>query len=166
LPHLGGNSPNTTASSNGKTVTIDNAVPFDPFGDGSENNDKADAVKDGDPSTMWQTEGYDDPAIKVKPGVGLYVTLPKSTSLASLKVNSPTNGWSAQIYVADGPKDSLDGWGAPVATKSDIASGTTAFDLKGTKGSAVLIWITNVGSDADDSGRFHTRIADVTVDQK
>jgi hypothetical protein len=166
LPHLGGNNGNGTTASNGKAVALTGATAFDPLGDGAENNDRASAAIDGDPSTAWQTQGYDDSAIKVKPGVGLVVTLANSTSLASLKVNSPTNNWSADIYVADSPKDSLEGWGAPVATKSGIAPGTTSFDLKGTKGGAVLIWITNVGTDADDSGRFHTLIADVTVDQK
>ena len=61
----------------------------------------------------------------------------------------------------------LASWGAPVSTKSDIAAGATTFDLGGKKGGVVLIWITNLGNDPpDDSGRFHARIADVSIAQK
>ena len=166
LPHIGRTANNSTASNAG-TATIASVTAFDPFGDGAENNDKTGAVIDGDPSTVWQTEGYNDPAIKTKPGVGLYVTLSKATSLGALKVASPTAGWSAEIYVADTPKEDLASWGDPVASKSGIASGTTTFDLSGKKGGAVLVWITNLGNDPpDESGRFHARIAEVSISQK
>ena len=166
LPHIGGNSTNSSSASNGTTLTTADATAFDPLGDGNENDDEAKAAIDKDPSTMWQTQGYNDSAIKVKPGVGLVVTLADSATLGTLKIDSPTHDWSVQIYVADAKKDNLTAWGNPVATKTNIAPGTTSFDLQGTKGAAVLIWITNVGTDADDAGRFHARIAEVTVDQK
>ena len=161
LPHLGGTSRST--GSNAKAVAIRAATAFDPFADGAENNDQTPNAIDGDPSTFWQTEGYDDSAIKTKPGVGLYVTLASATAINKLTVNSPTTGWSAEIYLADGPKADLPSWGAPVARKSDIGAGTTSFDLKGAKAGAVLIWITNVGTDADDAGRFHARLAEISI---
>ena len=167
LPHIGNSNGNNTNRSDANAVTLTAATAFDPFGDGAENNDRAGAVTDGDPSTVWQTEGYNDPAIKTKPGVGVFVTLAKPASLGALKVTSPTSGWSAEIYVADSPKDDLAGWGSPVATKSDIGSGSTTFDLGGKPAGAVLIWITSLGNDpADESGRFHARIADVAITQK
>ena len=166
LPHLGGSSSNSSSAANGATVANIQAAAFDPLGDGDENNDEATAAVDGDPSTSWQTQGYDDSAIKLKSGVGLIITLPNQVALSTLKINSPTHDWSVQIFVADSRKDDPTAWGNPVATKTGIAPGTTPFDLHGAKGGAVLIWITNVGTDADDSGRFHARIAEVTVDQK
>jgi hypothetical protein len=166
LPHLGGSSSNSSSAANGATVANIQAAAFDPLGDGDENNDEASAAVDHDPSTSWQTQGYDDSAIKLKSGVGLIITLPNQVALSTLKINSPTHDWSAQIFVADSRKDDPTAWGNPVATKTGIAPGTTSFDLQGTKGGAVLIWITNVGTDADDAGRFHARIAEVTVDQK
>jgi len=166
LPHIGNNTSNSSAS-NANAATIADAKAFDPFGDGAENDDRADAVTDGDPATVWQTEGYDDQAIKTKPGVGLYVTLNKAVALAAVKVNSPTSGWSAEIYVAETPKGDVASWGAPVSTKSHIAAGATTFELGGKKGGVVLIWITDLGNDPpDDSGRFHARIADVSIAQK
>jgi hypothetical protein len=166
LPHIGKGSSDSSTASNANAVTITQAIAFDPLGDGDENNDKTQAAIDHDPSTTWQTQGYDDSAIKVKPGVGLIVTLADPATLGTLKIDSPTHDWSVEIYVADKRKDDLAGWGSPVATKTGIAPGTTAFDLQGTKGGAVLIWITNVGTDPDDAGRFHARIAEVTVAQK
>jgi hypothetical protein len=166
LPHIGKSSSDSSTASNGNAVTITQAIAFDPLGDGDENNDKAQAAIDHDPSTTWQTQGYDDSAIKVKPGVGLIVTLANPATLGTLKIDSPTHDWSVEIYVADSRKDDLAAWGSPVATKTGIAPGTTSFDLQGTKGGAVLIWITNVGTDADDTGRFHARIAEVTLGQK
>ena len=166
LPHIG-SSNNNAGGANGTAATITKAVAFDPFGDDhAENNDQAPNATDGDPATYWQTQGYNDAAIKTKPGVGLYVTLSNGTAMSALKVNSPTSGWSAEIYVSDGPKDDLTSWGAPVTGKSDIPAGTTSFDLGGKKGGAVLIWITNLGNDpGDDSGRFHARIAEVSIVQ-
>jgi hypothetical protein len=114
---------------------------------------------------MWSTVGYNDPAIKIKPGVGLYVTLSRSTKLKTLKVTSPTTGWAAVIYVADSPKTDLAAWGDPVARKDGLSPGTTTFDLGDHQGAVVLIWITNVGTSPDDAGRFHTQIAEVSVGQ-
>ena len=165
LPHIGGNSSSSSSASNAGAVSITGATAFDPLGDGNENDDKAPAAIDHNPSTSWQTQGYDDSAIKVKSGVGLVVTLANSAALSTLKIDSPTHAWSAEIYVADSQKDELAAWGNPVAKKSDI-DGSATFDLQGAKGAAVLIWITNVGTDPDDSGRFHAVIAEVAVDQK
>jgi tRNA A-37 threonylcarbamoyl transferase component Bud32 len=152
----------------GTPVTISGATAFDPFGANSENNDEAPRAIDGNPSTFWETEGYNDPAIVIKPGVGLYVTLSASADLASVAVTSQTDGWSAAIYVVDGaPPPDLAGWGDPVVKKDGIDPGTTTFDLGGKKGSAVLVWITHLGNGSPgDRGRPHGQIAEVTVKQK
>jgi hypothetical protein len=85
--------------------------------------------------------------------------------LKTLKITSPTNDWAVQIFVADSPKPDVTAWGDPVAQKDAIAAGTSTFDLGGHEGAAVLIWITNVGTSPDDSGRFHARISEVSIGQ-
>ncbi len=161
IPGLGGGTDNPSASN---AVTLVDAVAFDPPpGDGSENDGDAPKIKDGDPNSVWQTQGYNDSAIKIKPGVGVYVTLAQAATLKTLKVTSPTSGWSAQIYVADAPGSDLAAWGTPVDQKDGIDAGTVTFDLGDHKGAAVLIWITNVGTSPDDAGRFHAQIAEVSV---
>jgi serine/threonine-protein kinase len=161
LPGLGGGNDNPTATN---AVTLTGAKAFDPPpGDGSENDDEAPNAIDGKPETFWQTQGYNDPAIKIKPGVGLYVTLAQAMKLKTVKISSPTSGWSVEIYVADSPKPDLASWGDPVAQKEGIGAGTVTLDVGGRDAGAVLIWITNVGTSPDDSGRFHTQIAEVSV---
>jgi hypothetical protein len=161
IPGIGGGTASPTATN---AITLTGAKPFDPPpGDGTENDADAPKAIDGDPNTFWSTVGYNDPAIKIKPGVGLYVTLAQAAKLKTLKLTSPTSGWSAQIYLADSPKADLASWGAPVTQKDGITAGTVTFDLGGQSGAAVLIWITNVGTSPDDAGRFHTQIAEVSV---
>jgi eukaryotic-like serine/threonine-protein kinase len=163
VPHLPGLGGNNGATSNPLQLT--DARAFDPPpGDGSENDADAGKVIDNNPSTFWQTQGYNDAAIKIKQGVGIFVTLAQPAKLKTLKITSLTSGWSVQIYVADSPKSDLASWGQPVATKDGINAGTETFDLGGHQGAAILVWITNVGtSTPDDAGRFHTRIAEISA---
>jgi hypothetical protein len=60
------------------------------------------------------------------------------------------------LTVAGEPLATLSAWGAPVDAKSNI-DGDTTFDLKHTRGAAVLVWITDLG-DANA-----TQIGDVRV---
>lgn len=164
IPGLGGGNDSPTASN---AVALASAKAFDPApGDGVENDADAPKAIDGDPNTFWQTQGYNDPAIKIKPGVGLYVTLAQSATLKTLKITSPTSGWAVQIFVADGPKSDLTAWGEVVAEQTGISADTVTFDLGGHEGAAVLIWLTNVGDGPpDDAGRFHVRIVEISVGQ-
>ena len=58
-------------------VQIQQASAFDPPpGNGQENNADAAKTIDGNPSTLWQTEGYNSRSFgNLKPGVGLVLTL-------------------------------------------------------------------------------------------
>jgi hypothetical protein len=127
---------------------ISEAASFDPEGDGRESDKRIGLAVDGDPSTFWRTERYIDPAIGLKSGVGLYVTLKEATKLSELVIESPSGNWTGTAYVVESdPGKDLAAWGEPLDKQEGIASGTTTFDLGGRKGSAVLLWITNVGSD-------------------
>jgi len=146
-----------------KGVHIASADAFDPPpGDGHENDGETANAIDGDQTTKWSTEGYFDRAFGTKPGVGLVLKLDASTTLSSLKVTSESNDWSFAVYVADQVESSLDGWGETVATKAHTRSGTTSVDLKGTKGAAVLIWITDLG-DAPPNVHCYINEAQITA---
>jgi serine/threonine-protein kinase len=165
LPGIGGGNGGTSTT----PIAIADATAFDPPpGDGAENDDKAKLAHDGDPSTFWETQGYFDPAIKIKPGVGLILKLNSKSALASIEVTSETSGWSGKIFVADSPQPDLNSWGDPVAQKDGIAAGTTTFDLGGHAGAAVLIWFTNLGngSPGDSPQSIHGQIAEAKVIQK
>src|SRR5262245_2326352 len=121
----GTSSAGSTAS--GGTVAIASAAAFDPPpGNGQENDSDIRKTVDSDPSTVWQTEGYNSRAFgRLKPGVGIALTLDKSAALGTLSVESPTNDWSAEVFVSGNTHDDLGGWGDPVASKQNIAAGTT-----------------------------------------
>jgi serine/threonine-protein kinase len=145
-------------------LPITGARAFDPVslgGDGHENDEDARLVLDGDPSTAWRTEGYDDRDItKLKSGVGIVLTLDAGATLQALELDSPTNAWRAQIYVADAPPESLEGWGDPVATTDALAAGPNTIDLQGAHGSAVLVWIVDRG---DEAGRAAAEIQEARL---
>ena len=126
------------------SVAITRVTAFDPPpGDGEEHNGDVGNLTDGRPDTTWRTQTYFDADLqKIKQGVGLIV---ESSSAARHLVVSPGNaGWSAQVYVADRPASTLNGWGTPVASRSAIR-GDVSFDLGRRSGHAVLLWITKLG---------------------
>ena len=74
------------------------------------------------------------------------MTLAQAERLSRLSVTSPTQGWSAEVFVSDaaGLPTGLSGWGSPV-THHDGIDGSVTFDLHGRTGRHVLVWITDLG---------------------
>jgi hypothetical protein len=140
-------------------ATIASVRSFDPEGTGTpgENDAAVPLAHDGDPTTAWTTEGYNNRNLAPKPGVGLVVEMAEPTTLRDVTLTSSTQDWAVEIYVADSPSDSLDGWGDPVASADNIA-GDAMLDLGGAEGEAVLIWITDLG---DGPQRVKAEIADI-----
>ncbi|HJV08214.1 MAG TPA: protein kinase [Acidimicrobiales bacterium] len=130
-------------------VAIPKPTPlaFDPPpGSGIEHDDELPFLVDGDPTSLWSTENYNSNRFGgLKPGVGIVLQLDGSHKLGDLKVNSPSNGWSAEVLVAASPQATRAAWGEPVATKRSIDKGTTTFDLGDRTAGAVLLWITDLG---------------------
>jgi serine/threonine-protein kinase len=120
---------------------------FDPQGSGTpgENHDRVGLSHDGDPTTAWRTERYDDRAFGTKSGVGLQVRLSTPAAFDQLVVDSPSRDWSAEVFVADEPFTSAPE-GPPAARLSGIA-GDAHFRLHDARGSVVLLWITGLGTD-------------------
>ena len=151
---FGDPSPTTTAASTSSVpsslLTPSAVSSFDPQGSGTpgENDAQLPLATDGDPSTGWSTESYADQHFgNLKQGVGLSLTVAQASRLAQLLVTSPTQGWSAEVFVSDAATlpTTLAAWGSPVARRSGIA-GDVTFDLHGRTGRHVLLWITDLGS--------------------
>ena len=130
-----------------RTLTVARAQSFDPPpGSQAEHDEELPLVFDGDPSTVWTTETYSTSRFGgLKKGVGVVLVLDGAAQLDELTVTSPSKGWGAEVYVADGPKAALADWGDVVASKTGIDAGTTTFSLHGHQGGAVLLWITDLG---------------------
>ena len=73
------------------------------------------------------------------------IRVDQAAALSKLTVSSPTQEWAAKVYIRDAPAATLAEWGEPVDQRSALA-GDATFDLKGTSGSQVLLWITDLGS--------------------
>lgn len=143
-------------------VPISSIATFDPEGSGEPGEVDAQLafVLDDDPATTWRTERYNSRDFGgLKRGVGLVITVEQPAQLEDLDVVSPTVGWAAEVYVAAESQGSLEAWGEPVDTQQGIA-GDTTFDLDGTDGAVVLLWITDLG---DGPPRVSTEIGQVTV---
>ncbi|MCU1461950.1 MAG: Serine/threonine protein kinase [Acidimicrobiales bacterium] len=147
LLHGGGGGAASSSTSGGPAIAIASAKAFDPPpGDGVEHDGDLHNLFDGNPQTTWETQSYASARFGgLKDGVGFVLTLGTPTKLNHLKLTTPSRGWSGQVYVADGPKASLAEWGQPVDSKTGISGGVT-FDLKGSTGAVVLVWITELGS--------------------
>ncbi len=132
----------------GDPLDVTAVTDFDPLGRGGEHPELTANVDDGDPATPWTTEQYNSELSSLKEGVGLVLTLASPSSVSEVEVTTETQGWAAEVYVAESPAPDLAGWGEPRAQGSAL-SGNHTFDVDGADGTAVLVWLTDVG----DSGR-------------
>jgi putative peptidoglycan lipid II flippase len=114
---------------------------------------------DGNPATEWSTDRYFGPNFAgLRHGIGLAITLSGTHKLHSLSVLSPTQGWSAEVFVANSVPNppSLAAWGKALDAKQAIP-GNATFNLGGAQGSTVLLWITDLGP------RFQAAIDELRV---
>ena len=80
----------------------------------------------------------------MKSGVGLRLGLAQPADVSRVEIDTQEGGWSAAIYVADSPGDSLAAWGSPVGSVED-AGASASIELDGApSGSAVLVWFTRL----------------------
>jgi hypothetical protein len=132
---------------------------YDPEGDGRENPSEVPLATDGDPTTAWKTEGYDNPAlVNLKPGVGLLLTLQDAGARATkLSVSSPLPGPTFQVLGPPGP----DGQRSVVAEDRFTGDGQEV-DLRdvGPAGNYVL-WIT--GDLVKDGERHRAAVGEVAL---
>jgi eukaryotic-like serine/threonine-protein kinase len=153
LPQDVGSRPGLEAVALSQTAAHD----YNPFGTGPENRDQVDNVVDDDPSTTWSSEQYYDGTLKKPGGVGLGVYLDAAPQVLgkALEIQTPTPGFSAQVYVADhinlelpyGDPDSLAerGWHGPVGSSDYVHDGERiALALHGRPYRYFLVWMTTL----------------------
>jgi serine/threonine-protein kinase len=152
--------PTTTTTAPPASLALRSAHSFDPMGSGepTENESAARDAIDGDPLTSWRTEDYTTRAFgNLKSGVGLVIDLSGPHRLGHVSISSPTKGWSVQVRTVDGSvPDTLEGWGATVASASNIR-GDVNLSLNDVAASSVLLWITDLG----DETPAHVEITEV-----
>jgi serine/threonine protein kinase len=108
------------------------AHAYNPFGTGPENREQAQNAVDSDPNTSWSTEQYYDDTLKKAggTGVGLYLDAAPGVIGKAIELQTPTPGFSVQIYVAnhielalpygDSTPLTARGWQGPVGASASV----------------------------------------------
>jgi hypothetical protein len=129
---------------------------YDPYGDGTENDEAVDAVTDGNRSTTWETEPYPDPLDETKDGVGIILESP--VPIGAIEVSGTPNteftvAWNARVPDVPGDWDRI---GA-----AQIITGTTRLDVAHREEGFWLVWITALPEQAD--GNYRTSISEIRL---
>lgn len=156
----------------GRTVPIASASDYDPEGDGKEGPSTVGQAVDGNLTTAWSSEHYEDEEFagtKTGPeplGVGLYVTTESPASPDVMVIHTPTPGWNANIYASAGEAPAaIDEWGSPVAAVTNASKlEELELDLAGNRFDNFLIWFTKAADDGE--GSYGVEISDVKLEER
>lgn len=146
-------------------IDITDSDGFDPLGDGSEHGQNAPKAYDGDPETVWNTEGYQDPMGLTKSGVGLLLDLGESQEVHELDLTVPQNTYGVQVRVSDTrsstgvSEEALDSE-MPVAWEGQVSGEETIELDESASGQYVVIWFTEMPS---DGGTYRGTVHEVEV---
>ena len=144
---LGGSKSTKTPPAKGRSggttaVTLHGVGDYAPSGSSDTHADTASSATDGDASTYWYTQTYATPQFGgLLPGLGLVLDAGKSVKLSTLKVQSTTPGFVAQVRAGD----SSTGPFAPDSATKTVGS-TTTFSLSGKTARYYVVWITRLPS--------------------
>lgn len=142
------------AGSDGR-VAVAQASDFDPLGGGGEHGEDVPKAHDGDPNTAWQTEGYNQPDLAPKEGVGMWARADGQP--ASVTVDLAGEGGTVALYAFEGePPPDPGSWDGPIGQTSGEAS-VTAEVPEGRP--VVLVWFTEL---PPDGGRHRGGVAEIT----
>lgn len=124
---------------------------FDPLGDNNEHNEAAPRALDGDATTFWYTQSYTTRSFgAIKEGVGLIIEFEEPQPVDQLLVSTSRAGWAARVYEADEASPSLEGWGEPIGSFSELGQ-NVELDVPNISVTSLLLWITDVGVDPEQT---------------
>jgi serine/threonine protein kinase len=134
-------------SSGGRGGTGQGAPPHlkavganDPFGTNGEHDSIVGRATDGNVSSYWNTEHYDDAPSLGKAGVGLVLDAGRSMQLHQIAIATSTPGFVATIKAGDTSTD----FPHTVSPSQTVNDGTT-FDISGGTYRYYELWITRLG---------------------
>jgi predicted Ser/Thr protein kinase len=131
----GDGSPSTTNT----RISVQGVGAYDPEGGDGEHDDEAPNATDGQASTYWTTETYQDFS-NSKEGVGLVLDARREVEPSTITVVSETPGFQAEIRAgasAQGPFEEQ-------VSDSQTVEGETSFELNGARARYFVVWITDL----------------------
>ncbi|MFI9270012.1 protein kinase family protein [Kitasatospora sp. NPDC052896] len=144
-------------------LQIANVTSFNPYGDPNVHADQLHNTYDGNPNTVWTTEGYYDDLPRLGHGTGLLVDLGSAKPVSSVTVQFAGGSTTAELRVPNATGGAMPtafgDFGNPVAQ----GSGTTVnFQPSSPVNSRyLLIWLTSLPKDVD--GSYRGQVAEITV---
>ncbi|MGI8558808.1 MAG: protein kinase domain-containing protein [Solirubrobacteraceae bacterium] len=134
------------------SLAADSAHDYDPYGDKIEHPEQTQFVVDSDPNSAWNTETYQNGNL-AKPGVGIYLDASPGVSARSIVIETPTPGFSAQIFVYKAKPSASPpaaGLGQPLASVRFVhRRESIPLDTAGDTFRYYLVWITKLPANAD-----------------
>ena len=124
----------------GTALNIQEVIDFDPHGTGGEHGDDAHLAADGDKSTAWATEDYNDPLQVLKAGVGLVFDLGESVEVDRVEIS----GALGAFELRSGAESGGDETSFEVVAEGDALDGSTEIDAGASGGRYWLVWITEL----------------------
>jgi eukaryotic-like serine/threonine-protein kinase len=123
----------------GSALDVQEVIDFDPHGTGGEHGEDAHLAADGDKSTAWETETYNDPLeAQGKPGVGLVFDLGESAEVDRVEISGAVGSFELRA----GSESGADETSFKVITEGDAIDGSVEVDARGSSGRYWLVWIT------------------------
>lgn len=153
-------------ASSGDVVKVAGVRDLDPpaqGGNGEEHPEEARLAIDGDKSTAWETQTYNDgPKLLIKKGVGLVLDLGSERSVSSLSVTLGGSGYAFDVYAApEGSRSPSDITGLDRVAREKGAGGEVQVDLdQSVTTRYVVVWLTSL---ARDGGGFRGQVQEIVV---
>jgi tRNA A-37 threonylcarbamoyl transferase component Bud32 len=125
----------------GAPVPIAGVGAYDPYGDGTEHDDKAYLATDGNGQTFWYTEDYNSGLEGVKKaGVGLVLDAHAVVQLSRITVVTDTPGFTAEIRATN-----VAGTPGQKVSNGRIVGRTTRFEIEPAAPKRFyVVWITKL----------------------
>jgi putative peptidoglycan lipid II flippase len=160
---LGLNNPSTSAEGeSGNTVKPVRATVYSPEGEADAPADAGLAI-DGNPSTVWPTDTYSDPAPfpGFKNGVGLMLQLPRPTAIASVTLDVSSVGTAVQIRGSDTANPATLEDTTALTDPATLKTGSNTIEIENPEAKPyVLVWISTLGT---VDGKSRSDISEITL---
>ncbi len=145
-----------TAPTTGASA-ITGVFTHDPFGGGGENDGSVNNLIDGNVSTSWTTERYQDPLPLIKLGVGVIASVTGTPS--QLLLTGFAEGTSFEIRWSNQVLDDPDQWERIAAGRAP--AGTTTIDLPARVDGFWMVWMLELPLQSD--GTFYSEISELRL---
>lgn len=156
-PTDSGSTDSSGDGSNDEPFGILNAAGYDPSGDGVEHNAEAARIYDGDPDTVWTTEGYATLDFGGgKTGVGVTVDLGQAQEISTVTLDLPTSA-NATVFAGDAPSSS----GTEIGTTDGQTGEVTLETSDPVSARYVTVWFTSLTPDGE--GRYRASLGEITI---